>query len=349
MLSAKSYEGGTPYEPITRLLREYLRAATAEQVREALGDYAADLVRLAPEVRQKLGSLPDSISLPPEQERARLFESVTRLFATLSKTDPLMLFVDDLHLADPATLQLLRYLAPAVTGERLLLVVAYQSEEDDRTPAFAELLRQPRRERYAASLEMKPLTQQQVGEFIQAMAKHPAPPVRFASRIFEVTEGNPYFIEELINALFEQGTLYIKNGQWSTDFDEGARYAEMPVPATIRATIEARQGRLSETSRQVLTHAAVLGRQFRLDVLARVTGKSEDDLLDLLDEAQAARLLREVRVAVDSLLKLSGVKVPTRPETLRSAESQVEGRATPEENRTCLSDQLGLRRRDSDS
>jgi type II secretory pathway predicted ATPase ExeA len=186
VLSARSYEGGTPYEPIIRMLRECLRIAPAERVREALGDYAADLARLAPEVRQKLGSLPESIPLPPEQERARLFESVTRLFSTLSKTEPILLFVDDLHLADSATLQLLRYLAPAVAGERLLLVAAYQSEEANHNPALADMLRQFRRERYVISVETKPLTQQQLTELIQAMAKHPASPVRFAGRIFEV-------------------------------------------------------------------------------------------------------------------------------------------------------------------
>ena len=296
VLSAKCYVGGTPYEPFGRMLREFLRVSEAGEVREALGDYAADLVRLAPEVRQKLGGLPESIPLPPEQERARLFESISRLFLALSRRAPQLLFVDDLHLADAATVQLLRYLAPAVAGERLLLAGAYQTEEADRTPAVAEVLRQLRRERHAATLEVKPLTLEQVTELIQRMANHPTPPVRFAGRIFGVTEGNPYFIEEVINALFEQGTLYIRDGQWSTDFDEGARYTEMPIPATLRAAIGTRLERLNEDVRQVLIPAAVLGRQFGVEALALMTGKDADALFDLLDHALAARLVREVRV-----------------------------------------------------
>jgi len=296
VLSTKCYEGGSPYEPVVRMLREYLRLSPEVEVGQALGDYAIDLARLVPEVRQRLGGLPEGISLPPEQERARLFESVTRVFSTVSRTAPLLLFVDDINLADPATLQLLRYLAPAAAAERLLLIIAYQSEGVDRAPALAEILRQLRRERHAVALEAKPLTLSQVGQLIQAMSNHPNLPVRFASRIFEVTEGNPYFIEEVINALFEQGTLYIKDGEWSTDFDEGGRYAEMAVPATVRTAIQARLQGLRDGCRQVLTHAAVLGRQFRLDALAQVTGKDEEELVDLLDEALAARLLREVRV-----------------------------------------------------
>ena len=296
VLSTKCYEGGSPYEPVVRMLREYLRLSPEVEVRQALGDYAIDLARLVPEVRQRLGGLPEGISLPPEQERARLFESVTRVFSTVSRTAPLLLFVDDINLADPATLQLLRYLAPAAAAERLLLIIAYQSEGVGRAPALAEILRQLRRERHAVALEAKPLTLSQVGQLIQAMSNHPNLPVRFASRIFEVTEGNPYFIEEVINALFEKGTLYIKDGEWSTDFDEGGRYAEMAVPATVRTAIQARLQGLRDGCRQVLTHAAVLGRQFRLDALAQVTGKDEEELVDLLDEALAARLLREVRV-----------------------------------------------------
>jgi len=296
VLSTKCYEGGSPYEPVVRMLREYLRLSPEVEVGQALGDYAIDLARLVPEVRQRLGGLPEGISLPPEQERARLFESVTRVFSTVSRTAPLLLFVDDINLADPATLQLLRYLAPAAAAERLLLIIAYQSEGVDRAPALAEILRQLRRERHAVALEAKPLTLSQVGQLIQAMSNHPNLPVRFASRIFEVTEGNPYFIEEVINALFEKGTLYIKDGEWSTDFDEGGRYAEMAVPATVRTAIQARLQGLRDGCRQVLTHAAVLGRQFRLDALAQVTGKDEEELVDLLDEALAARLLREVRV-----------------------------------------------------
>jgi len=297
VLAAKCYEEGTPYEPVARMLREYLRTSAPEAVRNALGDYAADLVRLAPEVRQTLGTIPEVIGLPPEQERARLFEAITRLFTTLSQAAPLLLFIDDLHVADAATLQLLRYFAPAVAKERILVIGAYQPEEVGRSPALAELLRQWQRERWTASLEVKPLAPDQVGALIQGMANLSRTPVNFARRIYEVTEGNPYFIEEVINALFETGTLYIKNGQWSTDFDEGARYAEMPVPSTVRAAIDARLARLSEEHRGILTQAAVLGRRFSLTEVARLTRTDEDALLDVLDQALAARLLREVRIA----------------------------------------------------
>src|SRR3990170_7393741 len=137
------------------------------------------------------------------------------------------------------------------------------------------------------------------------MADHPARPVRFGQRIFRVTAGNPYFIEEVIKGLFEQATLYIKDGRWSTDFDDIQDYSLMAVPTSIHDAVETRLRTLDEPSRQMLTQAAVIGQQFDFDTLLAVTSGAEDSLLDRVEEVIRAQLIREVRAAGEDVYEFT--------------------------------------------
>jgi predicted ATPase len=296
VFSVKCYEGQVPYEPFSRIVRDAVDDAAPDEATLTLGEHAADLARIVPGIREKVREMGEPISLPPDKERARILEGFTRTLVNLSARTTVMLAVDDLHLADRATLELLRYLSPEIQRRRLFIIAAFRDEELDRLTDFAEILKQLLRERHATRLTLDALTLDEVGELIQRMAGHRAKPMVFARRIQEVTEGNPYFIEQVIQALFQQGTLYIKDGQWSTDFDEGGRYADMPIPASVRGVVDARLKPLGEASRRALLYAAILGRQFSFDMLRRVLGETEDQLLDVLDQALRARLIREVRV-----------------------------------------------------
>jgi len=297
VFSTKCYEGQVPYEPFTRIIRDLVNEATPNDAAVVIGEHAADLARIVPGIREKVRDAPEPIPLPPDKEKARILEGFTRVLVNLSARAPLVLVLDDLHQADRATLELLRYLSPEIQRRRLIVIAAFRSEDLDRLTDFADVLKQLLRERHTTRVTVGALSLDEVGELMQTMAGHRTRPVHFARRIHEVTEGNPYFIEQVIQALFEQRVLYLKDGQWSTDFDQGARYAEMPVPASILAAVEARLQPLSEECRRALIHAAVLGRQFSLEMLAQVLTLTEDRLLDLLDEALHARLIKEVRVS----------------------------------------------------
>jgi tetratricopeptide (TPR) repeat protein len=300
VVTGKAYESAPPYEPFARTLRDLARGVDSDTLAARLGDAAPEFVALIPELARQLPRIGEIASGSPDDRKNRLFAGVAQFLGATGSATPILLFLDDMHLADAATVELLQHVARRADASRLLLVVAYRSDEVPSTPAgrkFAQLMHALSREEFCTTIALHPLTEEQVVDLIKAMANHPARPVRFGRRIWEVTEGNPYFIEEVLKGLFERGTLYIKDGQWSTDFDDIRDYSVLEIPTSVQGAVETRLRSLDEVTRQLLTHASVIGRQFGFDLLLAAAGTSETELLDRIEEALRAQLIREVRGA----------------------------------------------------
>ena len=122
---------------------------------------------------------------------------------------------------------------------------------------------------------------------------------KFSRRLYQDTEGNPFFIFEVIRSLFEEGILYRDEHGWSTDLkDFATNYAQIPIPTSMRDVIQARLNRLDEVSHQVLETAAVFRRQFYFVTVKRACDKSEDEALDAFDKLLRAQLIKEVEVGI---------------------------------------------------
>jgi len=308
VVTGKAYEGAPPYSPITKALRQLARGVDSETLAVRLGVFAADLLAVIPELGRQLPRVPERSAGSPEDQKNRLFEGVAHFLTTTGATSPVMLVLDDMHLCDPASAELLGHLARSVEWSRLLVAVACRPDEIPSTAAgrvFGKLVHELSREPFCTQISLRLLTEEQVTDLIRLVADHPARPVRFGQRIFRVTAGNPYFIEEVIKGLFEQGTLYIKDGRWSTDFDDIQDYSLMAVPTSIHDAVETRLRTLGEPSRQILTQAAVIGQQFDFDTLLAVTGGAEDSLLDRVEEVIRAQLIREVRAAGEDVYEFA--------------------------------------------
>ncbi len=300
VVSGKAYEGAPPFEPFVKVLRELARGVDSETLTARLGEFLPDLVALVPELERQVPKLPKRILGSPEDQKNRLFMGVARFLEETTSKSPLLLFLDDMHIADASSVELLQHVARRTETSRVLLVLAYRAEDVPSSPAgrmFGQVTHALSREGFCTLIALRPLGEEQVVDLITRMADHPTRPVRFAQRIFEVTEGNPYFVEEVIKGLFEQGSLYIKDGHWSTDFDEIKDYSLLEVPTSVHSAVEARLRNLSDPTRQVLSHAAVIGRRFDFDTLRALTETDETGLLDRVEEAIRAQLIREVRGA----------------------------------------------------
>ncbi len=300
VVSGKAYEGAPPFEPFVKVLRELARGVDSETLTARLGEFLPDLVALVPELERQVPKLPKRILGSPEDQKNRLFMGVARFLEETTSKSPLLLFLDDMHIADASSVELLQHVARRTETSRVLLVLAYRAEDVPSSPAgrmFGQVTHALSREAFCTLIALRPLGEEQVVDLITRMAGHPTRSVPFGQRIFEVTEGNPYFIEEVIKGLFEQGTLYIKDGHWSTDFDNIQDYSLLEVPTSVHSAVEARLRHLSDPTRQVLSHAAVIGRQFDFDTLRALTETDETSLLDRVEEAIRAQLIREVRGA----------------------------------------------------
>jgi hypothetical protein len=274
------------YVPIVQALDAYMLSVDDAQLARDLDSDASDVARIAPQVRQRLGV---QVSGPgdPEEDRWRLLQAVTRLLRNLADGRPLALVIEDLHQADRGTLDLLVHMSQRIGDARLLLVGTYRDFEVDRTHPLSSALADLRRSPHFTRIALRGLTLPEVHELYQRVHGQDVPLAR-AEAVHRRTEGNPLFVQEVLRYLVEVGLLLRDNGAYVViDRDR----VEAEVPEGLRDVVGKRLSRLSERTNEVLHVAAVIGREFRLDVLRRVSELSEDTVLGTLEEAQARAII----------------------------------------------------------
>ncbi len=298
LLIGRCYESemALPYQPLVEALRGYLPTLDLSRL-QVSSLWLREVSKLIPELSEALPDLPNSVPLNTDTERSRLFEGVVQFLVALSRQHPLNLFIDDLHWADQATLTLLQYLARHVTRERMLLIGAYRTE--DLNEPLTNTMRSLKQEGLLARITLRRLTLEDVTTLIREMAGMESGGEKFSHRLYRETEGNPFFISEVIRSLFEEGILYQDEHGWSTDLkDFDTSYAQIPIPASVREVIQARLNRLDDVSYQVLETAAVFRQQFYFVTVKRACDKSEDEALDAFDKLLRAQLIKEVEVGI---------------------------------------------------
>jgi DNA-binding CsgD family transcriptional regulator/tetratricopeptide (TPR) repeat protein len=279
--------GAPPYWPWVQMLRAYMREQGTEHLQVEMGSGACDIATIVPEIRDQLRDLP----LPPrfedpEQARFRLFDAITLFLRRASQPHPLVLVLDNLHWADKPSLLLLEFLASELDDCRLLVLGTYRDVEVSRQHPLSETLGELRRERPLQRVLLRGLSRQEVGHFI-AVATGLAPFPALVEAVYAQTEGNPLFLTEMVRFLVQEGAIEPERFLASSQ--------PMGLPEGIRDVIGKRLNRLSQSCNQLLTMAAVIGREFDLqEVSTLYDAGSEEHVLTLLEEAVTARVIEEV-------------------------------------------------------
>ena len=281
------FEATTPYLPLAEALRDWVGRQSDQELADRLGSTAAELTRLAPEISARLADLPPNPPLSPQEERLRLFDNVARFLSDLAENDGLILFVDDLHWADQGTLSLISYLLRRLRQERLLVLATYREVELDRAHPLADALVQWNRDRLVTRLQLGRFDAAATNRLIATLFGQKRVSDEFAAAIHRETEGNPFFIEEVLKALIEQGQIYRAGDRW-----ERKELGELTIPQSIKEAIGRRLNRLSHDCIDILHTAAIIGKDFPFGLLAEVAAADEDALFDALEEASAAQLIR---------------------------------------------------------
>jgi class 3 adenylate cyclase len=297
-LAGRSYEGNVevPYLPFVEAFRQYVRSRPDEALRSELGEGAPELATLVSEVRQRFPDIAQAPRLEGEAERLRLFESVTAFVRSAAAAGPLVLLLDDLHWADKPTLLLLRHLARDLASQRVLVLGTYRDVDLDRAHPLAEVLATLRREPVFQRVLLRGLPEADVEALVFALAEDDPDPETAAARralaeaLHRETEGNPFFIGEVLRHLAEEGKIYREGGRWRSRVTS---VSELGIPEGVREVVGRRLARLSDACSRLLTIASAMPAGFSWPVLAAVSGEPEATLLDLLDEALGARLVQE--------------------------------------------------------
>ena len=216
-----------PYALWKEVIKDYLQGCTPEQLHRVVGYYPGEIYKLVPEIRQKLITFSESPPLSPEQERDRLFEAVSQFVTNISKTAPLLVVLDDLQWADPSSLLLLHYLARGIYRENLFLLGAYRDTEVEEKHPLSPVLTELNRARLLQSAQLQRMSSDEVTEMIKQILGQSDVSKEFCECVYEKTNGNPFFVEEVIHSLKEEGVIIREEN--STDLEKFPRLS-FPKP-----------------------------------------------------------------------------------------------------------------------
>ncbi len=278
---APEQTGAPSYWPWIRALEDYASGADASALREELGTDAPVLAHLVPALRSRC---PDVEPVPPgggAEARFKLLDAVTSFVRRAAAHEPLLLVLEDLHWADEASLALLAFVAGELRTARLLLLAPCREHERHRRPrGLTDALRLGHR------VALRGLDRAAVGELV-AGAMAGAPPPALVARLHDLTEGNPFHLDEVLRVLRDDGRL-----------DDGAADGvPVPLPESVRDTLRRRLDPLEPEERELLSLASVVGREFDVVVLQHATGTTAEAVLARLTAATAIDLVEETATA----------------------------------------------------
>jgi predicted ATPase len=255
VLAGGSGPGGTsPYAPVVTALRSYLRAVP--NARRPSGPLAAHLAVLLPE----LGPPPAQSDFPT------LVEALRAAFVEMGRVQPAAVFLDDLHWADAASLELLPVLARELAGESIALVGAYRSDDLPRGHPLRRVRTELRRDGRLREIVIEPLDRADTDTLAARVLGAPLGS-QLAAMLYHRTQGVPFFVEELAAALVDSGRLTQGPDGWAL-----ADAGEVPIPDTLRDAVLLRADGLSDAGREALGVAAVLGLDVDLYLVEALLG-----------------------------------------------------------------------------
>jgi predicted ATPase/DNA-binding CsgD family transcriptional regulator len=280
-----------PYAPVLDLLRSFLMvypsAFSTMEVKllfQAFLPLLPDIDLLLPDATQ----LPPLTPLDPEPEKRRRFETLAHFLITQTRVHPVLLVMEDLHWSDDTSLELLYYLARrCCTNNPLLILMTYRS--DELSSNLRHFLAQLDRERLAQEIPIDRLKRDGVEAMLQAIFALPGKTrLELLDPIYTLTDGNPFFVEEILTTLISSGEIYYVNGRW-----ERKSLNELHIPRSVQDAVHERTDQLSEPSREIMTIAAVAGRRFDFALLQELSNHDEQHLLLLIKEMIAAQVVVE--------------------------------------------------------
>lgn len=243
-----------------------------------------------------------------KKEKDRVFERVLQLVIEASMDDPILLILEDIHWADISSLQLLQYVARNTRTARVFICGTYRPEEledpgEKRIHPLKETIQRMSRYKMFALIELERLKPNEVSEMLTSIFETTNLPNGFVNNLFRETEGNPFFIEEMLYSFHDEGIINLEGGAWS--FREGP---ERIIPSTIKDLVTLRIERLDEGSVDTIKHASVIGQEFEFNLLGRTLGMNEEELVSTLENLETKKLI-QVDLKDDELYRFNHSKI----------------------------------------
>jgi hypothetical protein len=285
------YEEGSlslPYLAFVEAIRSYVLDRETDELKKELGSGASDVARIVSEVREKLHIEPREAQTP-EEDRYRLMQAVTSFLTNAAAVKPMLVILEDLHDADKGMLEMLEYMSRNLQHTRLMIIGTYRDVEVDRNHPLSASLAELRRVSSFGRVLLRGLNVDEVRRMLTRITNEGIP-VSLAEAVHRQTEGNPLFVQEVVRYLTEEKLLITSGGKMKTS---DITKIEMNIPEGLRDVIGKRLTNLSEECNKLLSIAAVIGRDFSLEILRLISDVDEDSFINALKEAVQTGVLEE--------------------------------------------------------
>ncbi len=283
-----SHGKASPYLPLIDLLKNYFGITKEDDVRRSREKIAGKILILDRSLEDTLPYIfsllevsesEDSLAqMDPEVRRRRTLEAIKRLLLRESLKQPLIIVFEDLHWVDEGSLTLLNLLADSIGTARVLMLVNYRPEFTHNWG----------NKTYYTQLRLDPLGAESADEMLNALLSESRELAPLKRVIVEKAEGNPFFMEEIVQSLFEQEALH-RNGAVKL----AKSLSSIRIPPTVQAVLASRIDRLPPGEKDLLNTLAVIGKEFPLGLVRQIAGKSDDELQRMLTALQAAEFIYE--------------------------------------------------------
>lgn len=276
-----------PYLPFLEAIGNHLSTQDLAGLRERLGSAADELAQLFPQMGRSQPTGAD-----PMQAKLRLFEAMLLLLADAARGRGLLLILEDLHWADPATRELIDYATRRLRSTNVLVLATYRTDELHRKHALLPTIQGWRRSGQAQLIEIGPLRPQGVKAMVMSIFDEADLTDEFRDFMFQRSEGNPFVIEEMLRDAIDRGDIFRTDIGW-----DRKAVRDMRMPRTVRDTILARLESLNPEQVEVLSAASALGQTFDVPTLVAVTGRGRGEVLSALEACVTHQLLEDADVS----------------------------------------------------
>jgi len=285
-----SHGRAAAYLPVIELLREYFEIGSDDDERKRRERILGKVLSLDRSLEDTLpyfysllgiAEAGDSLArMDPEIKRRRILEANKRVFLRESLNQPLIVIFEDLHWIDSETQALLNLLVDAIANARILLLVNYRPEYRHDWSSRT----------HYTQLRLDPLGRESSAEMLSALLGDEPALELLKQLIAGKTQGNPFFVEEIVQALFEQAII-ARNGGGAVTLKQPL--GQITIPPTVQALLASRIDRLPPDEKAFLQMLAVLGREFTITLIRRVAGSAESELERILADLQRGEFIIE--------------------------------------------------------
>jgi class 3 adenylate cyclase len=287
-----SEELAVPYEPWIEVCSQIVEHAPQELLERHCKRHGGELSRFVRTLGVRVEGVPSPQASDPETERYLLFSAVAGLLEEVAQSVPVCVVLDDLHWADGQSVALLKHVVRTAEQQALQVIADYRDSDLGKDHPLGAVLADLRSVDGVQRMALHGLGSDEVAQVMTSVAGHELDDdiLRLAQEIATETDGNPFFVGEILRGLWESGGLVFDedSGRWSVD-----RSGAIALPESVREVIERRVERLGNETLELLRLAAVIGRVFDVELLESMLEIDESQLLDRLEAAVAASLLAE--------------------------------------------------------